>query len=85
MNTLKILSRDIRGAKKDDESNCPIARAFHRQFPNNRIQVWDERIVVNGFGFAHTEDTKQFVEEFNYDMSACPQTLDFPDVTSALK
>lgn len=72
------MTKDIRGGKRNDWDNCPIARAMKRVYPGNDVQVFDEHLLINGTEFAHTDDTREYSEGWN-EGSMRPATLTLPD------
>lgn len=81
---VRLLWKDIRGAKRNDWDECPICRALKRLYPGNTFQVFDEHILVNGTQIAHTSDTETFAWEWN-EGPMRPSTLELPDFADYLK
>ena len=81
---LRITKKDIHGARRNCWDRCPIARSLRRNFPGNKVQVFDEHILLNGYQFQHTDDT----HEFNVAWNRGPvrsTTLEIPDFGDTLK
>jgi len=81
---VRLLWRDVRGAKRNDWNNCPIARALNRLHPGNQFAVYDEHIQVNGYNIDHTEETAAFTQGWN-DGPMRPEVLRMPMFEHHLK
>jgi hypothetical protein len=82
---LRIQSKDIRGAKRDCFDHCPIARAIRRSFPGNNVQVFDRSILVNGYDFEHTAESRDFAEAWNEGEIPYAQTIEIPNIKDRLR
>ena len=71
------MTKDIRGAKRNDWDNCPIARAAKRVWPGADVQVFNQHILVNGYQVSHTDDTREFSAAWN-EGPVRPTTLEIP-------
>jgi len=80
---IKVTPKDIRGAKRDDWESCPLARAINRLYPGNEVDVFDQRIYINGWGFEHTDQSRAFALAWN-EGPVVPTTLEVPNFISAL-
>jgi hypothetical protein len=81
---LRITKNDIHGARRNCWDRCPIARSLRRNFPGNKVQVFDEHILLNGYQFPHTDDTHEFTEAWN-EGPVRSTTLEMPDFGDTLK
>lgn len=80
---LRIMTKDIRGAKRNDWDHCPIARAAKRTWPGNDVQVFTQHISVNGITFSHTDSTREYSAAWD-DGPVRAMTLEIPDIAHAL-
>lgn len=79
------MTRDIRGAKRNDWDNCPISRCIRRTFPCTNVEVYDEFICINGTEYGHSDDTLWYAEAWDLG-SFRVATLELtPDLIAALQ
>ena len=77
---IRVTKNDIEKGKAQDSKDCPIARAIRRKIKKNKKTIWvsDGGVGINGKLYDHTNESFDFMQNFDRDIPVKPAKFSFP-------